>query len=554
MIKAEAEIQNLQSANRRIKPAHKQRHFRQSRVFTYKSSLLLHDAFLLILIAGLCCHPFSLGNQLAAHYIIAGTILFFFFNLRLYSYHLIFSLRGHLLALGKAFLYGAMTLAIVATIMVIPESAINIYLIPITLLCAVLIVLINRQYNLDLFGMLYPVGFSFLVIGSLEILRNVAPAETSLAWSPVFRMLLWSVLLVTTSRIVLVHYLFNVVLRRRFRRQVLVVGNNQGAHQFTRHIFDLNAPFWIVGTVECRPHEECVLDETLKKECLGMLENLPELTREHNISEIVVTADSISKHELIEILDFCTSAGINAWFSPNLMPIIDIKLYIDRFCGKSMIRLCSQKRSWLFYKIKHMSDALVTLPIFILQLPLFLFLMLTIKLESKGPVFYVAQAIGKGGTPFGMLKFRSMYVDSDKSVHQQYVTKLIKGEIPSEEQEKGPIKIVNDPRVTRVGRVLRKLSFDELPQLINVLKGQMSLVGPRPCLPYEYDIYQDWHKKRTAVRPGITGLWQVTGRSEVLFEDMILLDLYYIYNNSLMLDLQILFETIFVVLGKKGAY
>jgi len=236
------------------------------------------------------------------------------------------------------------------------------------------------------------------------------------------------------------------------------------------------------------------------------------------------------------------------------MPIIDVKLHIDRFCGKPMIRLCSQKRSWLFYKLKHVSDALITLPVFVLQLPLFLSIMALIKMNSKGPVFYKARAIGKGGQPFDMYKFRSMRVDSDKSIHQQYVTKLIKGEIAADEQQKGPVKIVDDPRVTRIGRILRKLSLDELPQLINVLKGQMSLVGPRPCLPYEYDIYQDWHKKRTAVRPGITGLWQVTGRSEVLFEDMILLDLYYIYNSSIILDLQILFETAFVVLGKKGAF
>jgi undecaprenyl-phosphate galactose phosphotransferase len=299
---------------------------------------------------------------------------------------------------------------------------------------------------------------------------------------------------------------------------------------------------------------ECLPNETTHKKCLGALEDLPELTLQHNISDIVVTTEGISKHDLIEILDFCTSAGINAWFSPNLMPIIDIKLHIDRFCGKPMVRLCSQKRSALFYKLKHTSDAFITLPLFLLQLPLFILIMAAIKWESQGPVFYVARAIGKGGKPFNMLKFRSMFTDSDKSVHQAYVTKLIKGEIREDDKKNGPLKIVQDPRVTKVGRILRKLSLDELPQLINVLKGQMSLVGPRPCLPYEYDIYQDWHKKRTAVRPGITGLWQVTGRSEVLFEDMILLDLYYIYNNSVILELQILFETVFVVLGKKGAY
>jgi lipopolysaccharide/colanic/teichoic acid biosynthesis glycosyltransferase len=116
------------------------------------------------------------------------------------------------------------------------------------------------------------------------------------------------------------------------------------------------------------------------------------------------------------------------------------------------------------------------------------------------------------------------------------------------------LKITNDPRVTWIGRILRRTSLDELPQIINVLKGEMSLVGPRPCLPYEYEIYKDWHKKRTSVRPGITGLWQVVGRSEVSFEDMILLDLYYIFNRSFELDLNILFETIFVVLKKKGAH
>jgi len=553
MLEADAEIQKTPAA-RRIRPAYKRQSLKRSMLLTYKNALFLHDTLILLAVAFLTCHPNYQWHQLAGNFIITASLLFFFINIKLYSYHLIFSLRGHLLALGNAFLSATLMLSIVAVTMAVPEGLINTYLVPVTLLCTALIVLIDRRYNLDLLGLLFPVGFAFLAIGSLEILRIAVPAENPLAWLPIFQMLLWSALLVMVSRIIMVHFLFNVVLRRKFRRQVLVVGNNQGAHEFTKHILDLNAPFWIAGTVECRYDTACSADGTSKKDCLGELENLPELTHDHNISEIVVTSEGISKHDLIEILDFCTSAGINAWFSPELMPIIDIKLRIDRFCGRPMVRLCSQKRSWLFYKIKHTSDALVTLPLFLLQLPLFLFLMAIIKLESKGPVFYVARAIGKGGEPFDMLKFRSMYVDSDKSVHQQYVTKLIKGEINSDGQEKGPIKIVDDPRVTKIGKILRKLSLDELPQLINVLKGQMSLVGPRPCLPYEYDIYQDWHKKRTAVRPGITGLWQVTGRSEVLFEDMILLDLYYIYNNSLMLDLQILFETVFVVLGKKGAY
>jgi lipopolysaccharide/colanic/teichoic acid biosynthesis glycosyltransferase len=533
MMDAEAEIQELRIP-KKIRPALKQRYHARSRLLSYKTSLLLHDIILLLGIATFVCHPTYAGRQLAFNYLIAFTVLFFCFNLRLYSYHLIFSLRLHLTAIGKAFLSALLTVAIVAAIIAIPADVINIYLIPVTLMLVAVIVLLNRTHDVDLLGLLYPVGFSFLVIGASEIWWAHFPAGNALAWQPVLYMLLWSLLLLTLSRTVVVHFLFNVLLRRRFRRQVIVVGHNQGANEFTRHILDLNAPFWIAGTIECRRNAGYPINGATQKACLGKLEDLPELTLQHHISDIVVTSDTISKQDLIEILDFCTSACVNAWFSPSLMPIIDIKLHIDRFCDKPMVRLCSQKRSWLFYKLKYMSDALITLPLFILQLPLFLFIMAGIKLESKGPVFYVARAIGKGGKPFDMLKFRSMCADSDKSIHQKYVTKLIKGEIHADEQKNGPIKIVHDPRVTKVGRILRKLSLDELPQLINVLKGQMSLVGPRPCLPYEYDIYQDWHKKRTAVRPGITGLWQVTGRSEVLF--MILLDLYYIYNSSVLLE------------------
>jgi lipopolysaccharide/colanic/teichoic acid biosynthesis glycosyltransferase len=218
-----------------------------------------------------------------------------------------------------------------------------------------------------------------------------------------------------------------------------------------------------------------------------------------------------------------------------------------------MIRLSYRWHHSVFQKIKYAFDALAALIGFILVLPVFLSLALAVKATSPGPVFYLAQAVGKGGRFFRMFKFRSMISGASKNIHEEYVTRLIKGEIVQDNEGK-TLKITNDPRVTKVGRFLRKTSLDELPQLINVLKGDMSLVGPRPCLPYEYAIYKDWHKRRTCVRPGITGLWQVVGRSEVSFEDMILLDLYYIYNRSMELDFSILFETVFVLLKGKGAH
>ena len=527
---------------------------RRSRLLSYKSALWLHDVIFLGGLAFVCCLPLIDSPHLLFNYFLATAIMFFLHNSKLYSYHLIFSLRHHLKAICQAFFFTSLTLGIVVIITILPQDTIDTYLVPFTLICAFCIIFIDRKFKFDIIYLLYPFGFSFLIIGAFEIWRSNHSVASNFTWSPAFYFLFTSTLLLTLSRVVIVHAIFNRILRRRFRRQVIVVGNDTEANEFMQHILDLNAPFWIVGTVDYKGDENCDLIEIPNKECIGNLYDLPELTLHRNISEIVVTGHSISKQNLITILDFCTTNGINAWFSPRLMPIIDVKLYLDRFCGKPMIRLCSQKHSWFFYKMKHTLDALITLPASILQLPLFLFLMASVKLDSKGPAFYKARAIGKGGRLFDMYKFRSMFVDSEKTIHQQYVTKLIKGEIKEKENGKGPLKIVNDPRITKVGRLLRKISLDELPQLINVLKGQMSLVGPRPCLPYEYDIYQDWHKKRTVVRPGITGLWQVTGRSEVLFEDMILLDLYYIYNSSIILDLQILAETVFVVLGRKGAY
>ncbi|MGV7223929.1 MAG: sugar transferase, partial [Nitrospinales bacterium] len=263
---------------------------------------------------------------------------------------------------------------------------------------------------------------------------------------------------------------------------------------------------------------------------------------------------NIEKTLLISLIDFCTSVGTDVWLPPKIMPIIDIKLYLDRFCGLSMVRLRSTRNAWLYNKVKHTFDAVIGLLLFIVCLPIVAIIAIAIKADTKGPVFYRPRVVGKNGTLFNMFKFRTMIPDSDPGVHREYVTKLIQGEIGASGTDDQILKITDDPRITRVGKLLRKLSLDELPQILNVVKGEMSLVGPRPCLMYEYELYQDWHKKRTRVRPGITGLWQVSGRSNVTFDDMILLDLYYVYNRSFLMDFNTLYETVFVVMQRKGAY
>jgi lipopolysaccharide/colanic/teichoic acid biosynthesis glycosyltransferase len=176
---------------------------------------------------------------------------------------------------------------------------------------------------------------------------------------------------------------------------------------------------------------------------------------------------------------------------------------------------------------------------------------------SPGPAILKQIRIGKRGLPFNLYKFRSMYCNAEDRVHRDYVTRLISGDHESINQgaaTKPLYKMKDDPRVTRVGRIIRKTSMDELPQLLNVLKGEMSLVGPRPPLPYEAEKYQPWHLRRVLeAKPGLTGLWQVDGRSKTSFDDMVRMDLRYARASSLMLDLKILIKTVKVVLRGDGA-
>ena len=186
--------------------------------------------------------------------------------------------------------------------------------------------------------------------------------------------------------------------------------------------------------------------------------------------------------------------------------------------------------------------------------PILMIISAAVKLTSEGPVFFKQERMGLNGETFTFLKFRSMYTNSDHNRHKDYIKKLIK-EGKDDTDAPGVYKLSNDPRTTPLGGFLRKTSLDELPQFINVLKGEMSLVGPRPPIPYEYELYDIWHRRRLlSVKPGITGLWQVTGRSRTTFDEMVRLDLKYINEWSLWLDIKLLFKTPWVIITGKGAY
>jgi exopolysaccharide biosynthesis polyprenyl glycosylphosphotransferase len=196
--------------------------------------------------------------------------------------------------------------------------------------------------------------------------------------------------------------------------------------------------------------------------------------------------------------------------------------------------------------MKRLMDIVGSAAALVFLCPVFLVVALLVKLSSEGPIFFKQQRLGQFGKAFTFLKFRSMHTNNDRRIHQEFMKRIIKGDHDgtAEGRGKSVYKMTNDPRVTRIGRFLRRTSLDELPQFINVLRGNMSLVGPRPPIAYECKEYKLWHRRRVLeVKPGITGLWQVRGRSRVRFDDMVRLDLQYVRTWSLWLDIQILMQT-----------
>jgi lipopolysaccharide/colanic/teichoic acid biosynthesis glycosyltransferase len=212
----------------------------------------------------------------------------------------------------------------------------------------------------------------------------------------------------------------------------------------------------------------------------------------------------------------------------------------------------------LFRVMKRAMDIAGSALALLVFLPAFLAIAAAVKASSKGPIFFRQRRIGQHGKSFVFLKFRSMKVNNDAAVHKEYVQKLIAGKAekqPSNGNGEGVYKLTKDPRVTRVGAFLRKTSMDELPQFVNVLKGEMSLVGPRPPVPYEVEAYDIWHRRRLLeAKPGITGLWQVSGRSRVKFDDMVRLDLHYARTWSPWTDMKILWRTPGAVVLGSGAH
>jgi exopolysaccharide biosynthesis polyprenyl glycosylphosphotransferase len=290
---------------------------------------------------------------------------------------------------------------------------------------------------------------------------------------------------------------------------------------------------------------------------IGDIRGLPDAIRESGANEVIITDPSIPGELLFDVMmQSGRGRGIEFRIAPSLFNCLPSKTEIDQIGAMPMISLFRSPLSGLARVTKRTFDLILTILALTVLAPVWLVIALLIKLDSRGPVFYKQERVGMDGRVFLFYKFRSMRVGSDDTVHREFQRQYISGrpETNLGDDERPVYKLHGDVRITRVGRILRRTSLDELPQLFNVLLGDMSVVGPRPPIPYEVESYELWHRKRLDLKPGLTGLWQVSGRNRLPFEEMVRLDLYYIENWSLLLDLKIILRTLPVMLRGDDAY
>jgi exopolysaccharide biosynthesis polyprenyl glycosylphosphotransferase len=284
---------------------------------------------------------------------------------------------------------------------------------------------------------------------------------------------------------------------------------------------------------------------------LGKILDASTITRSYRVDFFIMAIENINRDYFFDILKFFNENNLTIYVSSHYLSVLEKNLKPDKFNTFDLIRIGQPLQSQLLRITKRLFDLMASTIIIGVFSPFLVLISITVKFTSKGPVIYKQTRIGKGGKPFTFYKFRSMLLNSDNDeARTSRMTDFIHGS--SRITGSGDTKIVNRSRITPIGRILRKTSLDELPQLFNVLRGEMSLVGPRPCLPDEWRVYGSWQKQRLKFMPGCTGFWQVSGRSKVSFEDTVIMDLYYNCNVSLWLDLKILINTIPVMLFSKG--
>jgi exopolysaccharide biosynthesis polyprenyl glycosylphosphotransferase len=325
-----------------------------------------------------------------------------------------------------------------------------------------------------------------------------------------------------------------------YRRRALLVGSGRHIEAVAHALGGRSrTQVDLVGYISLTPRPQNGLRS------LGRLEQLTDVLSEERINEVIIADPDFPQEQAVDLVDRCHQRGVTVHIAPSTMEIlIDRAVFVP---GESvaLFTLRPPVFEGIQYAAKRTFDLVLSTLTLVFLSPLLLMIAAGVKLSSPGPVIYRSIRPGMGGRPFRCFKFRTM---------REHADQIQRDLEPFNESTGALFKIRNDPRTTGVGRILRRFSLDELPQLVNVVRGEMSLVGPRPLPMRDFERLEDWHKKRYLVLPGITGLWQVSGRSELDFDDLVRLDFLYLERWSMLLDLSILLKTIPAVLMRRGAY
>jgi exopolysaccharide biosynthesis polyprenyl glycosylphosphotransferase len=337
--------------------------------------------------------------------------------------------------------------------------------------------------------------------------------------------------------------------RRQLKRGVgaartLLVGAGEVGRAVMRNVLaEPDSSFALVGFLD--DNEKKRIQAIGRFEPLGRIDDLPRVLEEQAIDDVIVSLPWDCRDKITWIVSESEARGVRARIVPDLFQMTLHRVDLDSLNGIPLIGVRESALQGWHYGLKRLLDITLSSLVLVLTIPLLVAIAAAIRLSSPGPILFRQARVGRDGRLFTLYKFRSMTVGSD-SAHAA---------MRPLSETTGPIfKMRRDPRVTRIGRLIRRLSLDELPQLWNVLRGEMSLVGPRPPMPTEVAEYEEWHRRRLDISPGMTGLWQVSGRSELTFDEMVMLDLFYAENWSLGLDVRILLRTVPTVLLGRGAY
>jgi exopolysaccharide biosynthesis polyprenyl glycosylphosphotransferase len=326
-------------------------------------------------------------------------------------------------------------------------------------------------------------------------------------------------------------------------QNVLIVGTDEKAGRVAEVLEEAREwGYRLVGVV--RESRSSLVDGRLRKHSVIDLDQIGEVLRNHVIDEVIFVVSKEALARLEEIFLVCEEEGIKTRVMLSFFPHVTSKVYLEALHDLPLLTFTTTPQNEYLLFVKNATDIALAAALFVILAPVLLLVAMSIKLTSHGPVIFSQIRCGLGGRKFLLYKFRSMIHDAEgKKRHLEHLNEM-----------SGPVfKLSNDPRCTQLGRLLRKFSIDELPQLINILKGDMSFVGPRPPIPEEVEKYERWQRRRLRMKPGLTCLWQVSGRNEIDFAEWMRMDLNYIDSWSLLLDLKIFLKTIPIVLLGKGA-